>query len=151
MKSILNKISLALVVLALSGSIANAQRSDRRCSVDKLHGKYGFKIDGSSAAAAPGKFAAVGTQAFDGAGNFSATNYISVNGALGLYSFAGTYTLNSDCTGVATARFPGGMTSSMYMVLVENGDRIYSMSLDAGSIITGVFTRVAELHSDEGR
>jgi hypothetical protein len=151
MKSIIKKISFALVVLALVGSGANAQISGHRCSVDKLHGQFGFRIDGGSVPPAPGKFAAVGTQSFDGAGNFTATNYISVDGVLGLYSFTGTYTLNPDCTGVATAHFAGGMTSSMYFVLVENGNRIYTISLDPGNIITGVFTKMAQSHSDEGR
>lgn len=90
-------------------------------------------------------------QTFDGAGNFTASNYISVNGVLGLYSFTGTYTLAADCTGVAVAHFPGGMTSSQYFVVVDHAKSLYSLSLDPGSIITGVFTRVGELHSEEGR
>jgi hypothetical protein len=150
MQSIIKKISFALAVLALVGSGANAQGPGHRCSVDKLHGQYGFKIDGSNVTPAPGKIAAVGTQSFDGAGNFSATNYLSLNGVVGLYSFTGTYTVNPDCTGIVTAHFAGGITSSMYFVLVENGSRLYSISVDPGSIVTGVYTKV-ESHSDEGR
>jgi hypothetical protein len=151
MQSIIRKISFALVVLALVGSAAHAQGPGHRCSVNKLHGQNGFKIDGSGVAPAPGRFAAVGTQTFDGAGNFSATNYISVDGGVGLFSFSGTYTVNSDCTGVMTAHFPGGVTSSNYFVLVENEKTFYTISLDPGSVITGVFTKVVESHSDEER
>ena len=141
MQSIIRKISFALVVLALVGSAAQAQGQGHRCSTNKLRGQYGFKIDGTSVAPSLARFAAVGTQTFDGAGNFSATNYISVEGVIGLYSFTGTYTVNSDCTGVATAHFPGGMTSTVYFVIVESENRLYSISLDPGSVTTGVFTK----------
>ena len=151
MQSIIRKISFAFVVLALAGSAAHAQGPGHRCSANKLRGQYGFKIDGAGITPAPGRFAAVGTQTFDGAGNFSATNYISVEGVIGLYSFTGTYTVNSDCTGVATAHFAGGMTSTMYFVIVESENRIYSISLDPGTVITGVFTKVVAPHSDEER
>jgi len=106
-------------------------------------------MDGGGVAPAPGRFAAVGTQTFDGAGNFSTTNYISVDGGIGLFSFSGTYTVNPDCTGAGTAHFPGGITSSIYFVLVENGKHLYTISLDPGSVITGVFTKVVGSHSDE--
>lgn len=151
MQGIIQKSSFALVVLALTCSFAHAQGPWHRCSVNKLHGQYGFKIDGSNVAPAPGKFAAVGIQTFDGVGNFSATNYISVDGGVGLFSFTGTYTVNSDCTGVMTAHFLGGITSSNYFVLVQDGKQFYTISLDPGSVITGVFTKIAELHSDEER
>jgi hypothetical protein len=149
MQSIVRKISFALVALTLVGSTAQAQGASHRCSVNNLRGQYGFKIDGGGVAPGPARFAAVGTQTFDGAGNFSATNYISVDGVVGLYSFSGTYTVNSDCTGVGTAHFPGGATSSMYFVLVQSEKQFYTISLDPGSIMTGVFTKVTESHSDE--
>jgi len=42
-------------------------------------------------------------------------------------------------------------STANYFVLVENEKTFYTISLDPGSVITGVFTKVVESHSDEER
>ncbi|MCU1247789.1 MAG: hypothetical protein JWQ49_818 [Edaphobacter sp.] len=51
--AVIRKISFDLVVLALVGCAAHAQGPGHRCSINKLRGQYGFKIDGSSVEPAP--------------------------------------------------------------------------------------------------
>jgi len=142
MKNNVSRIAVTLVTLsALIGPAARAE--GHPCSARELKGSYALKMDGSIPPG-PVNFAAVGIQTFDAAGNFATTNTISVGGAIGLrYSFSGIYTLDPDCTGVMTAHFPGGITSTSYFVMLPNGKQLYTIGADPGSVTTGVFTRMS--------
>ena len=69
----------------------------------------------------------------------------------GLFSFSGTYTVNSDFIGCCDSSLTRGITSSTYFVLVEDEKYLYTISPDPGLVIIGVFTKVIESHSDEER
>ena len=139
MKTMITRVVVMVAVLTAFCAVATAQDTGK-CSTGKLSGSYGFKMDGSNG---PGHFAAVGVQTFDGHGNFSTVNTISVDGnVIPGIAFTGTYSVNADCTGTGTANFGPGSTSVVNFVVVDSGKQIYSISADPGSSFTGVFTRL---------
>jgi hypothetical protein len=64
----------------------------------------------------------VGVQTFDGSGKWTATESASF-GAFVVRSvaFSGTYTLNADCTGSMTAKFPDGSIGHQDFVIADAG------------------------------
>jgi len=140
MKKMITRVAFTAVVLAGFCATVVAQDVSGKCSTSKLSGAYGFKIDGSNG---PARFAAVGVQNFDGHGNFSTVNTISIDGTViqGI-SFTGTYTVNADCTGSMTANFGPGASSVMNFVVVDGGKQLYSITADPGAVVTGAFIRM---------
>jgi hypothetical protein len=139
MKTLITRIALTLAMFGALSAAATAQDTGK-CSIGKLSGSYGFKMDGANG---PAHFAAVGVQTFDGHGNFSTVNTISIDGnVIPGIAFTGTYTVNADCTGSGTANFGPGSTSVVNFVIVDSGKQIYTISADPGSTFTGVFTRL---------
>ena len=69
-------------------------------------GKYGFTLTGTVILpTGPVPIAAVGRAVLEANGNVKGTESRSVGGGFADETFAGTYTLNSDCTGSATIAF----------------------------------------------
>lgn len=78
------------------------------CSLASLKGNYGFTSAGFSATSTHGTaqfpVAAVGVVTFDGAGNATGSFTASFNGKANPESpYTGTYTMNSDCSGLLTS------------------------------------------------
>ena len=114
------------------------------CSAQTLRGSYGFHFTGSAIGpngAAP--LAAIGVQTFDGSGKFTAVETISFGGQIGRgQSFSGTYTVNADCTGSMTAKFPNGFSGILDFVIVDEAKEILGIEADDGTAFSGVFKRV---------
>ena len=107
------------------------------CSVTSLTGDYGFTQTGFETKNTMGgnqlPFTQVGLSKYDGAGNFSVTftdqspgkptPYIPAQGAS-----SGTYTVNSDCTGVATITSGDGVGISVNFVLIGDGAEVFGIN-----------------------
>jgi hypothetical protein len=139
------QLALITGLMALAAGLANAQAP--RCSV--LTGTYAFTFNG--AAVFPGSpnpvpFNGVGVQTFDGSGKWTGTESANF-GAFVLRSvpFSGTYTLNPDCTGTATAKFPDGTTGRQDFVVTDGGKMIYAIGVDntgPGTWLATTFTKM---------
>ena len=112
------------------------------CSVATLKGPYAFKDQGFTT---PGHtvngptifpFAAMGVEAFDGAGNVSVSYTLVVNGttAAGLTG-SGTYTVNSDCTG--SVSFTTGDAAGLTFNIAVIGGGTESFGIHTSPGITG--------------
>lgn len=104
------------------------------CTVATLNGSYGFTDSGFSAKGTHGstKFpvAAAGVGTFDGAGNFSVTFAQSFDGTSSLGNSAtGTYTVNSDCTGVLTSNG----ADNFAFVIVSGGADVLATDISPGT------------------
>ena len=106
-------VAVTIFLLALSG-VARADDQDKEvCSNATLHGDYGFTISGQILGGpAPGPVNGVALTTFDGKGDLTQTDFVVKSGAaagpLGTFRTgeAGTYAVNSNCTGTATINFP---------------------------------------------
>jgi hypothetical protein len=114
-----------LVLIPSKSSVSTAilprvYAQEQGCGAQTLHGTYIYSADGFVAhVPVQGPFtpiAEAGVYTFDGAGQFSTTNTISVGGQIIPRNATGTYSVNADCTGSVNikngATFDFGLTRS---------------------------------------
>jgi hypothetical protein len=130
------------------GIVPRAQAGEHReCSNATLRGSYGYTAEGTllpTIAPPPsaGPFAEIGRQTFDGRGNTEATATASANGNIVELTIAGTYTVNSDCTGSMTFDVsPLGIKGNVKLVIDDDGGEIRTVDTDAGTIETRVYRK----------
>jgi len=148
-------LGLALVAAPayLSGAIPAARAAERghgdgdrgaSCSLARLNGSYGFTTTGSIVAAGPvGLVADVGVMTFDGAGNISEREWLSLNGTPVERTSSGEYTLEADCTGVITLALPPPATGVAVsnFVLVDEAKELRAIVIGPGRVLTTVARR----------
>jgi len=121
---------LAPVVLAESG-----------CSDLSLRGNYGFQIKGTIVGLGP--IGGVALTIFDGGGNFTQTDNVSINGSpIVDRPGSGTYSVKADCTGTQTLHLPGGQVVHTALVIAGNGKTVFDVVTDPHTVITSVGNRV---------
>lgn len=108
------------------------------CSTAGLVGSYGMQRNGQTV---PGTATtSVGLVVFDGKGNYSVQQTVSVNGtSTTLPPASGSYVINSDCTG-SESDASGKVISTL--AVVHGGDQVLGMSVVPGSSMTVHFERV---------
>jgi hypothetical protein len=127
------KVFAILLLVTLGGACSQAQGV---CTDRSLRGDFGFTLTGTNFAI--GQFAFVGGFSADGDGNFKGSGTESVVGHIyrGV-PFAGTYTVNEDCSGSATLIFTGGTEAKLDFVLVGHGSEVFLIDSDEGVSETG--------------
>jgi hypothetical protein len=136
---------MLLVAIAVVGTTTGAKaqgqgRKARTCGLQTLKGNYAAMFNGTAFDVGP--FASVGVVSFDGNGNVSATHHASFNGNPGVYTFAGTYDVDADCTGtMTTIHNPGEFEGHFYFVILDKGKEVLVIQQDPGSIFTATFKR----------
>jgi hypothetical protein len=122
----------------------HAQEEARKvCGVDTLEGTYGLTFSGlftRGAIPAPinafGPVAGNGLVIFDGDGNLSASETVSVGGVVNPVNTTGTYTVNSDCTGTFTTPH-----AHLNLVILRNGREILAVNTDPGNVVLDNFIK----------
>jgi hypothetical protein len=154
MKRILSAF-LAFAVLAALTIVATTSKytvhrvyAQSGCSLATLTGNYAFSQPGftpKNAMGIPLPIAVVGVSTFDGAGNVSATftdmspgkpTYIAVQG-----TGAGTYTVNSDCTGSASFTSGSAAGETLNMVIIGGGTEVFGINTTPFVIATADFKK----------
>jgi hypothetical protein len=141
---------LCFLVAAGVSSVAQSAKPESgggHCSNRTLSGSYGYSSQGQ-ALPAPGiafPFTSTGRADFDGEGNVSWVEHTIVGGAQQgadwTPSTSGTYTVNSDCTGLMVVVTPNApVPLNIFFTLVQQGKQFYSVA--NGNAITGVWTRL---------
>jgi hypothetical protein len=149
MKRNIARTTLLIALAALCLSFAPAAQAAQRCSLAKAAGTWGFTLTGTlllPTGPVPG--GAVGRLTMDTAGNVSGTEARNVGGGFANETIAGSWIVNSDCTGTLTANvYESGVlvrTSVFAFVLVDNLSKIRavqaSLTLPDGTPIPAVIT-----------
>jgi hypothetical protein len=119
------------------------------CSKGSLRGSYGFQIKGTIVGFGP--IGGIARVTFDGAGDFTQTDNVTVNGFPPIAPNrpgSGTYDVNSDCTGTQTLN-SGGQVIHTKFVIAENGKEVFDVVTDPGLVITGVGKAVSSVDDNE--
>ena len=141
---LISKLTLAAVLLAGSGALMAAPG----CSVKILQGDYGFTITGQILARpTAGPVAGVALTTFDGNGKLTQVDHVVHNGVLPPATdpwrpAAGSYTLDSNCTGTMTLVFTDGTpTMNLHIVVTAFGNEVRTV-VDGDVAITSIGNRV---------
>ena len=118
------------------------------CWNGSLRGAYGVQIKGTIVGLGP--IAGVARLRYDGAGNFTQTDNVTVNGfpIVPNRPGSGTYNVNADCTGTQTLN-TGGQVLHTTFALAESGKEILDEVTDPGLVITGVGKAVSFVDDNE--
>lgn len=145
-RSYTTRIFALAAIGALALCVAPAAKADDKgCSNTTLQGSFSFI--GTGVAISPpsfaGPLATVSTLIFDGNGAVtSAFGSASQNGNIGPQTEAGTYTVNSDCTGTYMVLLsPAGFTAHYLFVIDSSGDGIQIICTDSGVVFSGTARR----------
>jgi hypothetical protein len=134
----------AVSTLALSMAPA-AKAADKGCSNATLQGTFAFNGTGFiiSPAVVAGPLANVNTLTFDGNGGAtSPTGIQSQNGNISSVTEAGTYKVNSDCTGTYMVLItPGGFTAHYLFVIDQSVSELQIICTDPGVVFSGTARR----------
>ncbi len=148
MKRKVARTTLLIAVAALCLSLAPAAQAAPKCSTAKAAGTWGFTLTGTLLVPNPVPGGAVGRLTMDTAGNVSGTEARNVGGGFANETIAGSWTVNSDCTGTLTANvYESGVLvriSVFAFVLVDNSSKIRgvqeSLTLPDGTPVPAVIT-----------
>ena len=118
------------------------------CSNGSLQGSYGFQLKGTIVGLGP--IGGVARLTFDGAGNFTQTDNVTINGfpIVPNRPGSGTYNVNADCTGTQTLN-SGGQVIHTTFVIAENGKEVFDVVTDPQLVITSVGEAVSSVDDNE--
>jgi hypothetical protein len=124
-----------MIMVTTSARTPRAVYASSGCNLGTLNGNYGFTDSGFSAHGSHGSTPfpsdAVGIAAFDGEGDVSATFASSFDGSSSTGNlYTGTYTVNSDCTGLLTSTNGG---DNFAFVIVSGGADVLGTDISAGT------------------
>ena len=140
MKKQLFTKATAFVALAFAGfGSAYAQSNSPACNNKLIAGNYAFTVQGTKLAGAgpTGPMVGVAMTKFDGKGNLSQIDTVTVDGEVVAdwthHRATGTYMVSADCTGTFTIDFTDGRpTVITNFVVAANGEEIDTVVISAG-------------------
>jgi len=118
--------TLTILLLASCLSFAGDHDGSQKCSARSVAGDWGFTLSGTlilPSGAVPG--AAIGRTVADKDGNLTGTEARNVGGGYGDETFAGSWTVNPDCTGTAAVNFydqSGQLVRTSVLTMVFDDD-----------------------------
>jgi hypothetical protein len=119
--------------------------SDAECSERTLRGDYAFVIDGTILTApSPLLLRGVAMTHFDGHGNLSQVDFVTLNGAAGGPDWrpaTGTYEINPDCTGKAQIIPAGAPPLNLRLVVGDRGRQVWTVVIGNATGSTGTRVR----------
>jgi hypothetical protein len=138
-KKVFTKMFGAVLLTLVSLGSGFAQSNSPACNNKLIEGNYGFTIQGTKLAGMgpTGSQIGVAMTQFDGKGNFTQIDTVTINGEV-VSDFThspatGTYTVNSNCTGTFTIDFTDGRPPvTANFVVVDNGSEIDTVVTSAG-------------------
>ena len=137
-------IALVLTAILMTGGqfrsvpgrfVSVAHAAQTGCSNSSLRGNYGFQIKGTIVGLGP--IGGIALSTFDGVGNFTQTDNVSVNGfpIVPNRPGSGTYNVNADCTGTETLHQGGGQVIHTTFVIAENGKEVFDEVTDPNLVV----------------
>jgi hypothetical protein len=138
---------LAVFALALVGLKPEARADAPKCNNDTLNGGYGFTLTGwripTPDTNTRSARAGVGRMAFDGHGNVDGSETKSHDGIIIPLTFAGTYQVYTDCTGIANiiTSDPDEAMRSFNFTIIESGEQVMAIQTNPGRATTVIATK----------
>ena len=138
--------AVILTLSGLQGASADERRgvSDAECSNQTLRGDYAFVIDGTIVTApTPLLLRGVAMTQFDGDGNLSQVDFVTLNGAGGpdWRPATGTYEIYPDCTGEAQIIPVGAPPLNLRLVVGDRGRQVWTVVIGNATGSTGTRVR----------
>jgi len=129
-------LNIALAALAVAATLSLVAASDALasggCSNKTLSGNYGATIIGNVSGL---PLAELDLVSADGKGNFtSGSGTLSFNGSISTFTFTGTYTINSDCSG--SASLSTGVTQNL-VIKADGSEVMFIGTNDPSAQVTG--------------
>ena len=119
--------------------------SASECSDHTLRGDYAFAIDGTILTApSPLLLRGVAMTHFDGHGNLSQVDFVTLNGVAGGPDWrpaTGTYEINPDCTGKAQIIPAGAPPLNLRLVVGDRGRQVWTVVIGNATGSTGTRVR----------
>jgi hypothetical protein len=147
MNSTMRSLTLTLLLTGILFLGIPSAQAEHKCDNGTLNDTYRFVATGSDFSGPEIHFLLVGTATFDGQGNISGATTESFEGHIepGI-TFAGTYTVNADCTGSMTinGNHPGTTdgflpartdTHHLNFVIGSKGKELDLIFTDTGNVI----------------
>jgi uncharacterized protein (TIGR03437 family) len=123
----------------MSGGGHTVSSQSTACNTSTLNGTYSLSLSGrgiSGTGNFTGSFQGIGTATFDGNGNVILAGTANTNLAQGnAFSYTGTYTLPSNCSGTLTVTTTGA--ASFALVGWNNGGQFAMVGSDASYVYSG--------------
>jgi hypothetical protein len=126
--------------------VGKKKNADASCNVGLVQGSYGFALDGYYfLGPLAGYMSLSGIYHADGKGNLTATDVVSHNGTISRRSYAGTYTLGPDCTGVWSSTMPDGRVIEADFLTVADGrfEGVFIVT-EPGTVMSGADKRIRQ-------
>jgi hypothetical protein len=141
MTAYIKYVSIVTFVILMATVCIDAVAEESGCGTQTLRGSYIYSANGFLAAS-PGQgpftpIAEAGVYVFDGAGDLSTTNTLSFGGVIIPRTAEGSYTVNADCTGSATA--DGGVAFNF--AVTRSGHEMRFVATTATVSVMGTMTR----------
>jgi hypothetical protein len=139
--TIAKPFAIAAVTALALGMAPTAKADNKGCSNASLTGTFAYTLTETVIAppSIAGPSAEVGTQTFDGKGATTGSATLSANGAIFQFTFAGTYTVNPDCTGTFTLQIASvGITQDVFFVIDDSGTEFRAIETDPGFVGTRI-------------
>ncbi len=137
----IGRLFVLFVFAALILSTVSANAKDT-CSLASVHGRYAGERVGTLVKSIepypppPTPYDEVLILTADGAGSFYGKAAVNIGGvSFQDFSFTGTYTVNSDCTGTLTVDVGGGLVLHEWMVVIDGGKRLVSTETDDFAVV----------------
>lgn len=135
------------LLLIIGGSNAPTAHAKSRCRNATIKGSFGIQTTGTileGGSAQPGLFASNGLINFDGNGNLSTRQTLSLNGTIVASKASGTYEVKEDCTLMAKSiDEASGSQLTISGVIVKRGTEILIISTDPYTVVTGILKKLS--------
>jgi len=139
MKRNMAPTTFGIILYAMLFALAPAANA-HGCSMSDVVGNYGYTSSGTIVTPPVGAFATVGHVTFGATGTLSGAQTTSIAGNFFDETVSGTYSVNSDCTGIATVNIYHGTTlartTNLNLVWDDNQKEVRAIFLTAGTVIT---------------
>jgi hypothetical protein len=139
----------ALTLVATALPVAHAEDGADTCSVSMLKGAYSVQAQGTIVSqlpnfpAPPFPFAEAGIDNLDGAGNIAGKVTVNIDGLAVQATVAGTYTVNSDCTGTLSLSTSLGIPVNESIVVLGK-QSFLAVDTDSYVVVTRTMERIRD-------
>jgi len=126
----LRKVTIAILIFATLIVCSPAVRATP-CTLASVKGVYGISTVGAGLNGSGQPASSVYQITADGAGNVTGSTTKSIDGSIVTFTFTGTYTIGSNCTGTATFTNQSGQTEHGNFVLDSANKGAFIIQTDA--------------------